>query len=93
MMVPVSTPIDLTNCDREPIHLLGAVQPFGFLIGVSRHSWGVVRASENEVVCLVFLNQTSSSSAVETPRITQSRLEMTMKRSGSSWLIASINAL
>ena len=27
--------IDLTNCDREPIHLLGAVQPFGFLLGVS----------------------------------------------------------
>ncbi len=53
----------------------------------------VVRASENEVVCLVFLNQTSSSSAVETPRITQSRLEKTKKRSGDSWLIASINAL
>ena len=53
----------------------------------------VVRATETEVVCLVFVNQTSSSSAVETPRITQSRLEMTMKRRGSSWLVASINAL
>jgi Mce-associated membrane protein len=53
----------------------------------------VVRASDDEVVCLVFLNQTSSSSAVETPRITQSRLEMTMKRRGGSWLVASINAL
>jgi light-regulated signal transduction histidine kinase (bacteriophytochrome)/CheY-like chemotaxis protein len=47
MMVPVGTPIDLTNCDREPIHLLGAVQPFGFLLGVSRHSWVVTHASEN----------------------------------------------
>lgn len=53
----------------------------------------VVRASEDEVVCLVFLNQTSSSSAVATPRITQSRLEMTMKRRGGRWLVASINAL
>ncbi len=46
-MVPANTPIDLTNCDREPIHLLGAVQPFGFLLGVSRDSWVVTRASEN----------------------------------------------
>jgi len=47
MMVPVNTPIDLTNCDREPIHLLGAVQPFGFLLGVSRDSWAIIRASAN----------------------------------------------
>ncbi len=24
--------VDLTNCDREPIHALGLIQPFGFLI-------------------------------------------------------------
>lgn len=53
----------------------------------------VVRAREDEVVCLVFLNQTSTSSAVATPRITQSRLEMTMKRHGQTWSVASINAL
>ncbi|MHC2021346.1 HWE histidine kinase domain-containing protein [Methylobacterium sp. CM6247] len=40
-----STP-DLTSCDREPIHNLGAVQPFGFLLVVST-DWIVVRASEN----------------------------------------------
>ncbi|MGO8506741.1 hypothetical protein AB9F35_36200, partial [Rhizobium leguminosarum] len=28
-------PVDLTNCDREPIHQLGSVQPFGFLMAVS----------------------------------------------------------
>lgn len=38
--------VDLTNCDREPIHLLGTVQPFGFLLGISRE-WIVVHASEN----------------------------------------------
>jgi light-regulated signal transduction histidine kinase (bacteriophytochrome) len=38
--------VDLTSCDREPIHILGAVQPFGFLIAVSS-DWIVVRASEN----------------------------------------------
>ncbi|MDA8585046.1 GAF domain-containing protein [Rhodobacteraceae bacterium] len=27
--------VDLTNCDREPIHLLGGVQPYGCLIATS----------------------------------------------------------
>jgi len=36
----------LTSCDREPIHLLGAVQPIGFLLSVST-DWRVLRASAN----------------------------------------------
>lgn len=39
-------PVDLTNCDREPIHLLGAVQSFGFLLAVSS-DWIIQRCSEN----------------------------------------------
>ncbi|WP_116811854.1 GAF domain-containing protein [Steroidobacter cummioxidans] len=39
--------VDLTNCDREPIHLLGAIQPFGFLIAVSTPDWFVQRVSAN----------------------------------------------
>ena len=39
--------VDLTNCDREPIHLLGAVQSFGFLVAVDSTGWTVVRASRN----------------------------------------------
>ncbi|MBN9281543.1 MAG: hypothetical protein J0H37_04655, partial [Hyphomicrobium denitrificans] len=38
--------VDLTNCDREPIHILGAVQPIGFLFAVTT-DWIVARASEN----------------------------------------------
>lgn len=38
--------VDLTNCDREPIHLLSAIQPVGFLIVVST-DWIVARVSEN----------------------------------------------
>ena len=38
--------VDLTNCDREPIHRLGAVQPFGFLIAVSS-DWLVTHISAN----------------------------------------------
>src|SRR3990167_1588755 len=36
--------VDLTNCDREPIHMLGAIQPFGFLLAVDT-DWLVVHAS------------------------------------------------
>ena len=28
-------PVDLTNCDREPIHQIGAIQNFGALIAVT----------------------------------------------------------
>src|SRR3954449_2099112 len=41
--------VDLTNCDREPIHLIGAVQSFGFLLAVSSTDWCVTRASRNVV--------------------------------------------
>ena len=40
------TVIDLTNCDREPIHLLGAIQPIGVLIALSA-DWMVSRVSAN----------------------------------------------
>ncbi|WHU00906.1 HWE histidine kinase domain-containing protein [Sphingomonas sp. NIBR02145] len=38
--------VDLTNCDREPIHELGAVQPFGFLLALSV-DWLIRRVSAN----------------------------------------------
>ncbi|MBT9386472.1 GAF domain-containing protein [Pseudooceanicola sp. CBS1P-1] len=37
---------DLTNCDREPIHLLGRVQSYGALLAVSS-DWIVQHASDN----------------------------------------------
>jgi light-regulated signal transduction histidine kinase (bacteriophytochrome)/CheY-like chemotaxis protein len=40
------THVDLTNCDREPIHHLGAIQPFGFLLALSS-DWLIARASAN----------------------------------------------
>src|ERR1700760_255652 len=38
--------VSLTDCDREPIHLLGSIQPTGFLLSVST-DWSVLRASAN----------------------------------------------
>ncbi len=43
--MPTSPPV-LATCDSEPIHLLGAIQPIGFLLSVSAE-WITVRASEN----------------------------------------------
>ncbi|MEE4012710.1 HWE histidine kinase domain-containing protein [Roseibium sp. FZY0029] len=38
--------VDLTNCDREPIHLLGKVQSFGFLIATTP-DWIISHVSRN----------------------------------------------
>ncbi len=43
---PLNEPVDLTNCDREPIHVLGMVQPFGFLMALTA-DWLVARVSAN----------------------------------------------
>ncbi|MEM0908576.1 MAG: HWE histidine kinase domain-containing protein [Pseudomonadota bacterium] len=45
--------LDLTDCDKEPIHKLGRVQSFGALFGLSA-DWTIIVASENaaEVVGL-----------------------------------------
>ena len=39
-------PVDLTNCDREPIHILGRVQSYGFLIAVTP-DWIINHVSVN----------------------------------------------
>lgn len=38
--------VDLTNCDREPIHLLGRIQPFGYLVAFSM-DWMIQHVSAN----------------------------------------------
>ncbi|WP_227306087.1 HWE histidine kinase domain-containing protein [Acidisoma cellulosilyticum] len=52
-MAADETQVDLTNCDREPIHILGAIQPVGFLIAIST-DWIVARASANIGIFLGF---------------------------------------
>lgn len=39
-------PVDLSNCDREPIHQLGAIQDFGALLAVT-NDWLVAHWSRN----------------------------------------------
>ena len=44
--VLVANDVDLTNCDREPIHQLGAIQPIGLLL-VLTSDWLISNASAN----------------------------------------------
>ena len=39
--------IDLTNCDREPIHIPGSIQPHGVLVAVDEKDWTIRQASVN----------------------------------------------
>ena len=43
---PAVADVDLTNCDREPIHQLGEIQPIGFLI-VLTADWIISNVSAN----------------------------------------------
>ena len=43
---PNQTKVDLTTCDREPIHIVGRVQAFGALVSVTA-DWIVNHASDN----------------------------------------------
>ncbi|MCJ2135983.1 GAF domain-containing protein [Methylobacterium sp. J-026] len=42
--------VDLTACDREPIHIVGSVQPHGFLLALDAGSLAIVQASANAPV-------------------------------------------
>ncbi|MFD1871718.1 ATP-binding protein [Hymenobacter bucti] len=40
-------PITLTNCDREPIHIPGLVQPYGFVLCLDAATREIVQVSDN----------------------------------------------
>lgn len=46
-MLPAGTPVDLENCEREPIHIPGSVQPHGVLLTVADPSGPVLQVSDN----------------------------------------------
>jgi two-component system, chemotaxis family, sensor kinase Cph1 len=50
--IPPDEPVDLTNCDREPIHIPGSIQPHGALLAVTEPELVVVQASENTLALL-----------------------------------------
>lgn len=44
--------VDLSNCDKEPIHIPGKIQSHGFLIAVDKNSLSITYISENVEVFL-----------------------------------------
>jgi light-regulated signal transduction histidine kinase (bacteriophytochrome)/CheY-like chemotaxis protein len=51
VVVPAEELIDLSYCDREPIHQLGAIQTFGLLLATTS-DWTIAFASENVIAFL-----------------------------------------
>ena len=39
--------VDLSNCDKEPIHIIGRIQPHGLLITIDRQSFSIEQVSSN----------------------------------------------
>jgi light-regulated signal transduction histidine kinase (bacteriophytochrome) len=46
-MSKTTQPVDLTNCDKEPIHLLGKIQSQGLLFAFDKQSLNITFASKN----------------------------------------------
>ena len=47
LLLPAGTPVDLSNCEREPIHVPGSIQPRGVLLAVTEPDLVVEQVSEN----------------------------------------------
>lgn len=56
-------------------------------------SSSVVRAAQNRVVVLLFVNQTTTSTRVEGPQVDLNRVRMTLLRVGGDWRISAVTAL
>ena len=42
-----SQPVDISECAREPVHIPGAIQPFGCLVAFALPTWTIAHVSEN----------------------------------------------
>ena len=50
--LPANTPIDLSNCDKEPIHIPGFIQPHGILVVLEEPKLNIIQISQNTVEIL-----------------------------------------
>jgi Mce-associated membrane protein len=54
---------------------------------------GIVRASKDTVVTIVYVNQVTTSSLQQGPKVDLSRVRMTLTHVGGSWLVSNVEAL
>jgi Mce-associated membrane protein len=52
-----------------------------------------VRAEENRVVVLLFVDQTTTSTRLDGPKVDLNRVRLTMTRTGGEWLVSEVDAL
>jgi Mce-associated membrane protein len=53
----------------------------------------VVRADQNRVVVLLFVNQTTTSTRLDAPKVDLNRVRLTMDRVHGRWLVSKVVAL
>ena len=53
----------------------------------------VVRASENRVVVLLYVDQTTTSTRLEGPKVDLNRVRMTLVENDGNWLVSELDAL
>jgi Mce-associated membrane protein len=53
----------------------------------------VLQSGENSARVLLFVDQLSSSTQLKTPQVDQSRIVVTVSRSGGRWLVSSLSAV
>ncbi|MGH8894716.1 MAG: hypothetical protein ACRDWY_15650 [Actinomycetes bacterium] len=53
----------------------------------------VVRAGENRTVVLLFVDQTTTSTRLDGPKVDLNRVRLTMRRTGGEWLVSGVDAL
>ncbi|WP_353929779.1 GAF domain-containing protein [Okeanomitos corallinicola TIOX110] len=45
--LPLNTPVDVSNCDQEPIHIPGSIQPHGIMIVCQEPKLNIIQISQN----------------------------------------------
>lgn len=90
----VTTGTFRSEYDRTTSRLVKDVAPrYHAVVLADVSEASVVSVTESRVILLIFVNQQSSSTLTANPKITQSRLEITMQRLHGRWLVANIKAL
>lgn len=79
-MAPTDYNVDLTNCDREPIHIPGYIQPHGCLIACDNALRMIVRHSENCLDLLGFDGDINGKTAKRCSAKTSSMIFATPSR-------------
>lgn len=51
-LLPSAREVDLNNCDREPIHIPGGIQPHGVLLTLDESDFSIVQVSANTIELL-----------------------------------------